>query len=198
MKLTSKEAKKMLEDARGKTENDGWIEHSICVGDSAGRIAEALNKNGYDLDVDKAIKLGFIHDIGKLVGPFHGHVINGYEYMKKQGYDEEYCNICLTHSYLNNDINCTAGGIPDDIPFRTKFIKEHEYTLYEKIINLCDLMCTTKVYTIDKRLIDLMIRRGTYSNTQYHIKEAYKLKEYIDNLLGYNLYDLFPEIKDNL
>ena len=133
MKLTSKEAKKMLEDARGKTENDGWIEHSICVGDSAGRIAEALNKNGYDLDVDKAITLGFIHDIGKLVGPFHGHVINGYEYMKKQGYDEEYCNICLTHSYLNNDINCTAGGIPDDIPFRTKFIKEHEYTLYEKI-----------------------------------------------------------------
>ena len=90
MKLTSKEAKKMLEDARGKTENDGWIEHSICVGDSAGRIAEALNKNGYDLDVDKAITLGFIHDIGKLVGPFHGHVINGYEYMKKQGYDEEY------------------------------------------------------------------------------------------------------------
>lgn len=198
MKLTSKEAKKMLEDARGKTENDGWIEHSICVGDSAGRIAEALNKNGYDLDVDKAITLGFIHDIGKLVGPFHGHVINGYEYMKKQGYDEEYCNICLTHSYLNNDINCTAGGIPDDIPFRTKFIKEHEYTLYEKIINLCDLMCTTKVYTIDKRLIDLMIRRGTYSNTQYHIRETYKLKEYFDNLLGYNLYDLFPEIKDNL
>lgn len=198
MKLTSKEAKKMLEDARGKTENDGWIEHSICVGNSAGRIAEALNKNGYDLDVDKAITLGFIHDIGKLVGPFHGHVINGYEYMKKQGYDEEYCNICLTHSYLNNDINCTAGGIPDDIPFRTKFIKEHEYTLYEKIINLCDLMCTPKVYTIDKRLIDIMIRRGAYSNTQYHIKETYKLKEYFDNLLGYNLYDLFPEIKDNL
>ena len=198
MKLTSKEAKKMLEDARGKTENDGWIEHSICVGNSAGRIAEALNKNGYDLDVDKAITLGFIHDIGKLVGPFHGHVINGYEYMKKQGYDEEYYNICLTHSYLNNDINCTAGGIPDDIPFRTKFIKEHEYTLYEKIINLCDLMCTPKVYTIDKRLIDIMIRRGAYSNTQYHIKETYKLKEYFDNLLGYNLYDLFPEIKDNL
>ena len=33
---------------------------------------------------------------------------------------------------------------------------------------------------------------------EYHIKETYKLKEYFDNLLGYNLYDLFPEIKDNL
>ena len=198
MKLTSIEARKILENARSKAESTGWIDHSICVGDSAGRIAEALNKKGYDLDIDKAITLGYIHDIGKMVGPFHGHVMNGYEYMKNQGYDEEYCNICLTHSYLNNDINCTAGGIPDDIPFRTNFIKNHEYTLYEKIINLCDLMCTPKVYTIDKRLIDIMIRRGAYSNTQYHIKETYKLKEYFDNLLGYNLYDLFPEIKDNL
>ena len=25
-----------------------------------------------------------------------------------------------------------------------------------------------------------------------------KLKEYIDSLLGYNVYDLFSEIKDNL
>ena len=81
---------------------------------------------------------------------------------------------------------------------RAQFIKEHEYTIYEKIINLCDLMCTSKVLTLDKRLIEIMIRRGAYPNSQYHIKEAYKLKEYFDNLLGFNLYDLFPEIKNNL
>ena len=75
-----------------------------------------------------------------------------------------------------------------------------EEKIAEKLINLCDLMCPQggKVFTIDKRLIDIMIRRGAYSNTQYHIKETYKLKEYFDNLLGYNLYDLFPEIKENL
>lgn len=55
-----------------------------------------------------------------------------------------------------------------------------------------------KVYTIDKRLIDLILRKGAHANTQYHVKETYKLKAYFDNLLGYNLYDLFPEIKDNL
>ena len=55
-----------------------------------------------------------------------------------------------------------------------------------------------KVYTIDKRLIDIMLRIGAYSNSQYHIKKIYKLKEYFDNLLGYNVYDLFPEIKENL
>lgn len=193
MKLTSEKALQMLEEAKGKTKDDGWIYHSICVGNSAAKIAEALH-----LDTELAKTLGYIHDIGKSVGPFSEHVMNGYHYLKELGYDEKYCNICLTHSYLNNDFLCTAGGIPSDIPFRTEFIKNHEYTIYEKIINLCDLMCTSKVNTVDKRLIDIMLRRGAYSNTQYHVQETYKLKAYFDELLGYNLYDLFPEIKDNL
>lgn len=56
----------------------------------------------------------------------------------------------------------------------------------------------SKIVTIDARLIDIILRKGAYSNTQYHVKETYKLKEYFDNLLGYNLYDLFPEIKENI
>lgn len=193
MKLTVEKARKMLEEARGKAPDDHWINHSICVGDSAGKIAEKLN-----LDVDYAKTLGYIHDIGKSVGEFREHVMNGYNYLKELGYDDEYANICLTHSYLNNDIYCTAGGIPTDIPFRTEFIKNHEYTIYEKIINLCDLMCTDVNMTVDKRLIDIMSRRGAYENSQYHIKETYKLKQYIDEQLGFNVYDLFPSIKDNL
>ena len=47
-------------------------------------------------------------------------------------------------------------------------------------------------------MMDLLLRHGVYKHTHYHIKEAYKLKEYFDKLLGYNLYDLFPEIKENL
>lgn len=189
MKLTSHQALQMLENARGKTINDHWINHSICVGNSAAKIAESLK-----LDVEYAKTLGYIHDIGKLVGKFEDHIINGYNYIKQLGYDEEYANICLTHSYLNNDIYCTAGGIPDDIPFRTDFIKKHEYSIYEKIINLCDLMCTDTIMTVDKRLIEIMLRRGVYENTQYHIKETYKLKEYIDKQLGFNVYNLFPDI----
>lgn len=192
MKLTSKEALSMLENAKGKSPHDGWIYHSICVGETAKKIAEALN-----LDEEKAETLGYIHDIGKQIN-FKNHVMDGYKYLKALNYDEEYYNICLTHSYLNNDVVCTGGGFPKEIPFRTNFIKNHNYTIYEKIINLCDLMCTSKVNTLDKRLIDIIIRRGAHSNTQYHIKEAYKLKKYFDDLLGYNLYDLFPEIKNNL
>ena len=201
MKLTSEEAKKLLEIERKRAKDDRWIDHCLAVGNNAGRLAKALKEKGMDIDVDKTITLGYLHDIGKYNGESHGHVMKGYEYLKEKGYDDEFCNICLTHSYLNNDIVCTAGGVPnpEDNPFLTNFIKTHEYTIEEKLINLFDLMCPqSKVFTVDKRLIDIMIRRGAYSNTQYHVKETYKLKEYFDNLLGFNLYDLFPEIKENL
>ena len=203
MKLSSEEAKGLLEDIRKDiVENDSWINHSICVGNAAGKIAEALNEQGYNVNVDKAITLGYIHDIGKYNGVYYTHAIEGYNYLKDHGYDDEYCNVCLTHSCLNNDIICTAGGVPDPKKnvFLSNFIENHEYTLEEKIVNLCDLMCPqgNEVVTVDKRLIDIMMRRGAYSNTQYHIKEAYKLKESFDDMLGYDVYNIFPEIKDNL
>ena len=192
MKLTSEKALELIENFRNKMENTGWIDHSICVGNSAGKIAESLG-----LDVDKAKTLGYIHDIGKGIGEFKEHVMNGYKYIKKLGYDDEYANICLTHSYLNNDINCTAGGFPKDIPFRTEFVKTHEYTIHEKIINLCDLMCTNVNMTLEKRLVDIMLRKGVHENTVYHIKEAQKLKKEFDEMLGFNVYNLFPDVLEN-
>ena len=109
MKLTSVEAKGIVESYRGKTLNDKWIDHSLCVGDTAGKIAKALEEKGYNIDVDKTIAIGYVHDIGKYNGESHGHVMRGYNYLKDKGYDEDYCNICLTHSYLNNDISIVEG-----------------------------------------------------------------------------------------
>lgn len=193
MKLTSNKALEMLNDAKGKTITDLWITHSICVANTASIIAKELN-----LDVDYAKTLGYIHDYGKAVGDFSKHDMNGFNYLKDLGYDEEYYSICLTHGYLNNDVMCAAGGIPRDIPFRTEYIKNHKCSIYEKLICLCDLMCAQEVIGIDKRLIDIIIRYGAYSNTQYHVKEVYKLKKYFDDLLGYNLYNLFPEMMNTL
>ena len=190
MKLTKDKALELLEDAKKTTLDEGWIIHSLCVGETAGVIAQKLG-----LDVEKAITLGYIHDIGKRNKNTIGHVLNGYEFLKGLGYEEEYCNICLTHSYLNNDYLCTAGGIPKDIPFRTKFIKEHEYTIYEKIINLCDLMCKQNRMTLEKRLIDIMVRKGVAENTVYHINEAEKLKEEIEKMMGCSVYSLFNDIE---
>lgn len=190
MVVTVDEALKWLNDARSNTTNYGWIEHSIHVGNAAKVIASSLH-----LDSEKAMVLGYIHDIGKSVGEIKNHVMNGYYFLKDNGYDLEYANISLVHSYLNNDVHCTGAGHPTEIPFRTEFIKNHEYTIYEKIICLCDLLCTSHGITfLERRLVDVMIRRGIYDNTVYHIQNARKLKKEIDDMLGFNLYNLFPNI----
>ena len=44
MKLTVEKALEMLENSRGKTKDDHWIDHSICVGNSAGKIAKTVFK----------------------------------------------------------------------------------------------------------------------------------------------------------
>ena len=55
MKLTSEEARRILEKARLEVKDDKWIDHCICVGNTAGKIAKALNEKGYNVDVDKTI-----------------------------------------------------------------------------------------------------------------------------------------------
>ena len=113
MKLTSQTAKTMLENCRAGCTDDRWIDHCLCVGDTAGIIAQALKAKGHHVDVDKTIALGYVHDIGKHNPAPQSHEIKGYEFLQKQGFDESDCCICLTHSFLNNDINCTAAGMPD-------------------------------------------------------------------------------------
>ena len=201
MKLTSNNALKLLKESKIKDTDELWIEHCICVGNTASKIAEALN-----LDSEYAKTLGYIHDIGKRFNEKGGvfpHAINGYNYLKSLGYDEDYVGICIKHSFLNNDIDCIANDRDEtdrtnpNFQFFKDYIKK-DYTIYEKIINLCDLMCTQKISTIDKRIINILLRHGAHANTKYHLEQTYKLKEYFDNLLGYNLYNLFPEIKNNL
>ena len=47
MKLTSNEALKMIEDFRKELGNPYWVDHSVCVGNTAGVIAKALEEKGY-------------------------------------------------------------------------------------------------------------------------------------------------------
>ena len=99
MKLMSEEARILSENERKNTNNQRWIDHCVAVGNAAGRIAQALCEIVINVDIDKTITLGYLHDIGKYNGESFGHVMRGYEYLKNKGYDDEYANICLTHSY---------------------------------------------------------------------------------------------------
>lgn len=194
MKLTLEKARLLLDEVKKEIGEEGWLRHSVCVGDTAAVIAQALGLE----NPDYARALGYVHDIGKYItkeANVELHDIEGYRYLMAQGIDEQDAFICLTHSYINGDYTCRAGGIPEEHPLRCEYLKAHPYNLYEEIINLCDLMCIFKTMMMEKRLIDLLTRKGIHENTHYHLTAALALKKKFEDLLGHSLYDLFPDIE---
>ena len=125
MRLTLQKANELLSKAREVVENDGFIRHSICVGDTAAVIAKALGLE----DPDYARALGYVHDIGKQLNEkdVEWHDVLGYNYLIEQGIDEQDAWICMTHSYINGDYTCEAGGIPKQHPLRCEKLREHHY-----------------------------------------------------------------------
>ena len=195
-KLTSIEAYNLLlKDI--SDENDladiKWLNHCLYTADGAERIAKKLN-----LDSDYAKALGLIHDIGRKINQMN-HTIEGYNYLKENGYEEE-GRICLTHSFIDNDIYQTAGGRPEILEtykIIKEYLKDKEPNIYDNIIQMCDLFCSEKGYTtIEKRLLDITKRKGVYQNSKSHLEKTFELKERLEKMMGCSLYDLFPEIKE--
>lgn len=197
MKLTSSKAYELLKDNviinkedLEKPENR-WVKHCLYVGIAAGRIAKQMG-----LDEDYAIALGYIHDIGRKIS-HPNHTIEGYKYMIEKGYPEE-ARSCLTHSFIDNNILYTAGGGPDTkekCDFINDYLHSVDLTLYDNIIQLCDLFCLeTGFTTVERRLLDITQRKGVFSNSELHFTKTLELKERLEMQMGCSLYDLFPEI----
>ena len=168
-----------------------WLKHCIYVGIGAGRIADKLN-----LDSDYAQALGYIHDIGRKIS-HPNHTIMGYKYMIENGYPEE-ARSCLTHSFIDNNIFYTAGGIPqgkDRFDYMNNFLLSVNLTIYDNIVQMCDLFCLeTGFTTIERRLLDITERKGVYDTSPMHLEKTMELKLRLEEMMGCPLYDLFPEI----
>ncbi len=168
-----------------------WVRHCIYVGIAAGRIAEKLG-----LDGDYAIALGYIHDVGRKIS-HPNHVIDGYHYMIEHGYVEE-ARSCLTHSFIDNNIYNAAdkvSGPQERFNFMNNFLKSIELTPYDNIVQMCDLFCLeTGFTTVEKRMLDIYVRKGIYDTTKPHFNKVMELKKRLEDKMGCSLYDLFPEI----
>lgn len=222
MKCDSKDIQQFLESAKQNQIDYGWAKHSQAVGDAAFTIAAALKQTGVEIDPEQVRLMGYVHDIGKLNGNFNflGHLLGGYAYLKRQNFPEPYCTVPLTHSFIKNDPYFTLSGsvfepeflpsaeylesLSDIIPepdkqlFLINYVKNHDFTLAEKIVSLCDLMCFYDLLTLEQRMINIISRHGTWQNTQKFVNAALALKTDIDAQLGHSLYDLFPELKEHL
>ena len=196
MKLSAEDAYKLLVKDVVSTPDDfledknRWVKHCLFVGVAAGRIAEKIG-----VDDDFAEACGFIHDIGRKISHEY-HVVDGYYYLKKKGYDEM-ARYCLTHSYIDNDVQLTAGGPVklETAKVVVPYLEDKPANIYDNIIQLCDLFCSEEGFTtIEKRLLDITNRKGIYSNSYEHFRSVLDLKQKIECMMGCDLYSLFPEI----
>ena len=193
MELTKEQAFDLLIEGLQDPETIGYVTHSRYVGDLAGMIAADMG-----LDPAYATVLGYLHDIGRRIDS-DNHMYAGYRFLKVNGY-EQYAFICLTHSFLNNDIECICGRLlsPESEGYAEvkAFVESHENTDYDRIIQTCDLLCLhTGGTTLKERIDDIEARKGTHAKSAYHRETATRQKAYIEEKIGHSIYDYYPDLK---
>ncbi|WP_147624060.1 HDOD domain-containing protein [Treponema denticola] len=184
---SKEEAERLLEEAYLK--NPGpWREHSIVAAKCAQKIASACK----DLDPVKAYILGLLHDIGRREGVTAlAHVIDGYEYLMKLGYDEA-ARVCITHSFSIKKIETYIGK--NDVSSEAykkikKLIDEYEYDDYDRLIQLCDSIALPQGSAkIEERMGDVKKRHGYYPQDKWN--KHIELKKYFEQKSGLDIDEL--------
>ena len=113
--------------------------------------------------------------------------------MKSLDYDD-CARICLTHSFPYKDIlsyngqnDCTA----EETEFITSYLKRTDYDDYDRLIQLCDALAFPDGAThIEKRLVDVVLRRGFNDLTIPKWKAFLELKEYFNDKAGLDIYKI--------
>lgn len=184
------EAERML--AEGEKRNPGpWGNHSRTVAKSAEKIAQQVE----ELDPQKAYIVGLLHDIGRREGvTYIAHVIDGYDYLMKQGFDEP-AKICITHSFALQNIEHYIGkrDITEEKYERIKRLLDgYEYDDYDRLIQLCDSIAFPEgVVELKIRMDDVEQRYGYYPPEKRKVN--YEIKEYFEKKMGKNLYEVVSD-----
>lgn len=173
------EAEKLLEEAASL--NQGlWIKHNKTSGKCARTIADKIQ----NIDSDVAYVLGILHDVGRRDRIMDmRHVLCGYKYISSLGYSDS-ARICLTHLFPYKNVQA-YNGINDCNKEETKFIQSFiddiEYDDYDRLIQLCDAISYPNGPTyIEKRFVDVVLKRGFNDCTIQKWKAFLELKDYFD------------------
>lgn len=186
---SAKECESLLLEA-GKLNPGPWTDHCRTAGACARKIAERCK----DLNGDRAYAMGLLHDIGRREGVMDmKHIICGYRFMKAMGY-VDIARICLTHSFPYKNIKSYNGKndcSEEETIFIKDFLEQREYDDYDRLIQLCDAVSFPKGPTyIEKRLVDVVMRRGFNDLTIPKWKAFFDLKAYFDEKAGEDIYKI--------
>ena len=158
------------------------------------------------LDGKKAYVLGLVHDIGRRAREHVGlrHIIEGYNYLKCLGYDEE-ARVCLTHTFYARNLvipNLTKKNTNltrNEIDFIADYINKNGFNIYDKILQIADNMGSASgINTIERRRTESMLRYGITDISEKNLQGIFNVQAEIEEKLGASIYYLFPEVTDNI
>jgi hypothetical protein len=186
----------LLNDAERRNPGQ-WVSHSVFVA----KAAEIISTRHPTLDPVTAHILGLLHDIGRREGVTdQRHIIDGYCYLISLGFDDA-AQICLTHSFPVKDINAGSGEWDcsvDELEFVTDLLSKVEYTEYDKLLQLCDAVALpTGFCLIEKRLVDVALRRGVNKYSVEKWKTFLDLQKEFEQTIGQSIYSLLPQVIEN-
>jgi hypothetical protein len=171
------------------------------------RVCEEIAKRA-GMDSNLAYAKGLLHDFYKAVErdssvvvdgeevPGMTHPFTGYRLLMEKGFPEG-ARAALTHTFYNKEEVLDGGfdGRIDkkDAEFLKKWLFENEFDDYDKLVQLADNMTSWKgVMTIDDRFCDILLRHPV-SKPQSGLSKLYELKDYFDEKIGGNIYEIFKD-----
>ena len=182
-----------------------WENHSRDVAKVCEKVAEKAG-----MDKDLAYAKGLLHDIYKSIErdnevmiEINGkktvgmtHPFTGYKLLLENDFPEA-ARVALTHTFYNLDEVMDGGFdarlLPEHKEILLDWLKENEYDDYDKLAQLADNMASWKgIMTIDDRFCDILYRHPV-SNPQSGLKKLYELKDYFDEKIKGNIYEIFKE-----
>ena len=146
------------------------MSHSLFAGEVCATLASHLG-----LDADRAKAAGLLHDYGRKFTHTFDHTMSGFESLVSIGWNNEAIG-CLTHSFVNGgrcsnnepalegfyldsegNAKWREGAYKDDM---TLFLENYEYTDFDILLNIADLMATDKgILSPKDRIADIATRR---------------------------------------
>lgn len=191
--LTPADAEAMLQEGL-KTNPGPWTDHCRHVGQAARIIASRCA----GMDAEKAEVLGLLHDIGRSVGPIDmRHIVEGYRFAMTRGLPDV-ARISLTHSFAIKDTGTAVGNWDcpeEDVRMVQEYLDGIEYDDYDRLIQLCDYLGDPWGFCVlEKRMVDVTLRRGFNEHTLDKWRAAFKLLKCFEDRMGEKLYPLLPGI----
>ncbi len=193
---TLDEARQLMDEAERR--NPGpWVQHSVFAAQAAERIARRHPL----LDPEAAYVCGLLHDIGRREGVTDlRHTLDGFTFLYNLGFDDA-ARICLTHSFPIKAVQAYSGQ-PDcsevELQFVERFLADVDYTPYDRLIQLCDSLALPGGYClIEKRLVDVVLRRGVNAYTVRKWQMFFQIQQEFEAVIGRSIYSLLPGVVAN-